>query len=509
MNWRIGNNFFEDPKYFEEQTYPQNLNALIYAAKSVYRPYMTPFGPESLSPKVNLSQVVAGVPVVLSSISDATRYADSNLSPNLIVGIDRPPDKAELPQVQPIKTARYTIDSPSWIKGTQAYALHSVDGEFDSTTEKVQGIIDTTGLSVGRHTIFVESQDTDGNWGVPTAVFLDIKGIGDTNDNLIIGNNADNVLSGLAGNDNLYGQGGNDTLFGGVGKDTLHGGDSNDSMYGEDGDDTLYGDADSDFIDGGTGDDVMSGGAGNDTFIVDSRSDSIIEKSNGGNDTVRASTSYILSDNLEDLVLEENEKINGTGNNLNNHLTGNVDQNYLYAEDGDDLVDGNTGDDYLYGQAGNDSLLGGIGKDWLIGGAGDDSLRSGKGHDHLLSGIGNDSLFGGRGRDWLTGGAGSDNFELRLLKRSSDVITDFKILDGDRLLIAAKGASKDLKIGKLAAEQFVLGAGAKSESNRVIYNPETGRLFFDADGTGDRAQVVLATLSKGLNLNHRSISVMA
>jgi hypothetical protein len=37
------------------------------------------------------------------------------------------------------------------------------------------GSIDTTGWSTGRHSILVESQDAAGNWGVPSAVFLDIQ----------------------------------------------------------------------------------------------------------------------------------------------------------------------------------------------------------------------------------------------------------------------------------------------------------------------------------------------
>ncbi|MEZ4557038.1 MAG: hypothetical protein R3A10_17930 [Caldilineaceae bacterium] len=34
--------------------------------------------------------------------------------------------------------------------------------------------VDTTDWSAGRHTVFVEAQDSDGNWGVPTAVFVDM-----------------------------------------------------------------------------------------------------------------------------------------------------------------------------------------------------------------------------------------------------------------------------------------------------------------------------------------------
>jgi uncharacterized membrane protein len=40
--------------------------------------------------------------------------------------------------------------------------------------EDLQTTVDTTGLSQGRHLIFVESKDAEDHWGVPSAVFLDI-----------------------------------------------------------------------------------------------------------------------------------------------------------------------------------------------------------------------------------------------------------------------------------------------------------------------------------------------
>ena len=75
--------------------------------------------------------------------------------------------------MQNIQAARYTIDTPSW-KGGVTHAMSAADGAFDASSEDVSASIDTSGLSDGRHLIFVEGQDVDGNWGVPTAVFLDV-----------------------------------------------------------------------------------------------------------------------------------------------------------------------------------------------------------------------------------------------------------------------------------------------------------------------------------------------
>ena len=64
------------------------------------------------------------------------------------------------------------MDAPAWITGTVAYAMNAPG--VISTTATLTASVDTTDWSAGRHTVFVEAQDSDGNWGVPTAVFVDV-----------------------------------------------------------------------------------------------------------------------------------------------------------------------------------------------------------------------------------------------------------------------------------------------------------------------------------------------
>jgi hypothetical protein len=58
------------------------------------------------------------------------------------------------------------------MEGVTTYPIAPLDGDFDNPVESLSGIINTAGWSMGRHTLFVESQDADGNWGVPSAIFL-------------------------------------------------------------------------------------------------------------------------------------------------------------------------------------------------------------------------------------------------------------------------------------------------------------------------------------------------
>ncbi|MBW4516724.1 MAG: calcium-binding protein [Timaviella obliquedivisa GSE-PSE-MK23-08B] len=288
-------------------------------------------------------------------------------------------------------------------------------------------------------------------------------------------------FSGFSGNVTMFGSDGiNDDLVGGTGNDEIYGGAGNDRLIGNAGNDTL---------DGGLGNDTLNGGAGDDTYILDSISDSIIETSDNGFDTVKSSLlNYTLGENLEDLVLLRNAVL-GTGNNLSNNITGNGLNNTLVGADGDDFIIGSGGKDTLLGDGGADRLNGGAGKDRLVGGKG------------------NDMLTGGLGKDRLTGGKGKDVFFIESAKRSSrDTITDFRPAD-DRITVSRQGFSADLREGTIAPSEFTLGSRAKDSSDRFIYDQGTGNLFFDADGTGAAGQVWVARLANRAAIGSSNIGV--
>jgi len=95
--------------------------------------------------------------------------------------------------------------------------------------------------------------------------------------------------------------------------------------------------------------DAMVGTAYNDTYIVNGTASSvtITETAGGGTDTVQTSnSSYTLGAYLENLTYTGTGTFTGTGNSLNNVLTG------------------STGNDRLIGGGGADTLVGGSGFDW-------------------------------------------------------------------------------------------------------------------------------------------------
>jgi murein tripeptide amidase MpaA len=157
FTFELGTYFFQSCSYFENSILDKNINALLYAFKAARRPYQNPVGPDSIDLSLSAEIVAPGASLTLSAIADDTRYDSAGWGEE---------------SVQAIEAARYSLDKPTWFAGTQTHPFKPVDGSFDNPVEIISANIDTTSLSPGRHTIFVESQDADSNWGVPSAIFL-------------------------------------------------------------------------------------------------------------------------------------------------------------------------------------------------------------------------------------------------------------------------------------------------------------------------------------------------
>ncbi|MFN0194181.1 MAG: beta strand repeat-containing protein [Aestuariivirga sp.] len=137
--------------------------------------------------------------------------------------------------------------------------------------------------------------------------------------------------------------------------DTITGDGFMDIMTGQEGADTLIGNGGDDRLDGGTGVDSMNGGAGNDMFYVDETYDATIEAANGGIDEVISTITHALRVNIERLTLQGTTNINGTGNSLDNFIFGNDGNNILNGLGGVDNMTGNAGNDTFYFDNASDS----------------------------------------------------------------------------------------------------------------------------------------------------------
>jgi serralysin len=402
------------------------------------------------------------------------------------------------------------------LQGTGANATVVIEDTVTELNGTINGI-DTVKLR-GTATLATAAElSLTGDWA--NIEILDASATGATKLNLT-GNNLGNTLIGNAAANTLTGGTGNDILNGGAGIDTMIGGAGNDiyivdnindvvtelvnggtdevqasvtytlganvenltltgtaaiNGYGNSAANIITGNTGNNILDGKGGADTLIGGKGNDTYIVDDEDDVVVENLNEGIDLVKASVSYTLSDNVENLTLTDasvnggTAAINGTGNALANTITGNAGNNILDGGAGVDKLIGGAGDDkYIVdlvrtgttavnykvalqdtiteaANAGNDTVqlrllsgtdyslmanattltLGanlenldasatGTTKLNLTGNALANTLKGNDADNILDGGAGNDILIGGKGNDTLKGGAGADVFKWEL-----------------------------------------------------------------------------------------------
>jgi Ca2+-binding RTX toxin-like protein len=250
--------------------------------------------------------------------------------------------------------------------------------------------------------------------------------------------------------------------------------------------------------------------------------------------TLLANRDYALGANVANLVLTDNA-ISGTGNGLSNTITGTFAANVLSGLDGNDVLDGGGGADLMAGGAGLDTYIVDNVRDRVVetsaGGAGDQvfssvshtlanhveklfalgsgsiSLSGNSAGNTIVGGAGKNKIDGGYGKDVLTGGKGRDTFIFndKLSKtKNLDKITDFSVKDDtvwlDNKVFKEIGKGSVSKPKKLDSDYFTIGAKAKDADDYIIYNKNTGYLYYDKDGSGDAGAVAFAQLKKGLNL---------
>ncbi|HLF89113.1 MAG TPA: M14 family metallopeptidase [Anaerolineales bacterium] len=156
--FELGNTFFESCTYFEDILLPQNLDALLLAAKNARTPYLTPAGPDALDVSLSNGQIKPGTHITLTATLNDTRF-------NNLQGTE---------PTQNIAATEYYLDVPPWITTTVPVAIPMlpVDGQFDSPIENAFVSLEPSSLSLGRHTLYVRGQDAGGNWGAISAIFL-------------------------------------------------------------------------------------------------------------------------------------------------------------------------------------------------------------------------------------------------------------------------------------------------------------------------------------------------
>jgi hypothetical protein len=157
----------------------------------------------------------------------------------------------------------------------------------------------------------------------------------------------------------------------------------------------------------------------------------------------------------------------------------------------------------------------------LTGTLGADVIKGGKDKDIFNGSAGDDRLWGGSGNDTLTGGSGKDAFvfDAKLgtsktdRKVNFDTIKDYSVKDdslwfennlfkSNKTLYKAIKKGTELKPTKLASKFFTVGDKAKDSDDYFIYDSKKRVLSYDADGSGSKAAIEIASFTNNKALKN-------
>ena len=157
--FELGTAFFQDCSTFENTIVPDNLPALIYAAKSARTPYQTGSGPDVENLTLSSSVVAPGQSVTITGTATDTHFSNANNGTQ---------------SAQNIQSVKLYVNALPWVAGSTSQPLAAVDGTFDSVTEAFTGSINTTGMTTGEYQLLVTVTDASGKTGVPYGALLTV-----------------------------------------------------------------------------------------------------------------------------------------------------------------------------------------------------------------------------------------------------------------------------------------------------------------------------------------------
>jgi Ca2+-binding RTX toxin-like protein len=195
----------------------------------------------------------------------------------------------------------------------------------------------------------------------------------------------------------------------------------------------------------------MMGLGGNDNYYVDNPGDVVIEAPGGGYDIVRTSVSYTLTagSEIEQFGTTYNagtDPINLTGNEFSQIIRGN---------------------------------------------AGDNVLASGGGNDVFTTGAGHDTIV----------------FNVSLGSNNVITISDFDPAS-DQIALDHTIFTQLTTLGELDPAAFASATNATTAAQHIIYDANSGFIYYDADGSNSSPEVLFAKVTPQLALTSHDFVIV-
>ena len=187
---------------------------------------------------------------------------------------------------------------------------------------------------------------------------------------------------------------------------------------------------------------------------------------------------------------------------------------YIDAGIGNDLVLLNHGEGTVIGGAGNDTMVFDFSRGRAVGGDGNDRITyrnsdgimdGGAGCDILTMTDSSGTMRGGAGADTLILGTGMQGVAYGSASEGGDRVLNLNI-DYDWIELTGK-AFGGMTAGQMSADRFSLNT-AKGTKGQIVFDTATFKLYWDADGTGKGAALLLATLTGVTHLTHDTFLIV-
>ena len=157
ITFELGSSFFQNCAEYNSQILPDNLKALVYAAKVSEAPYLMSTGSDISSIKVNSAlyqTTVSPAEIVALEVSSTTQSSLANFNSD-------------------VTQFEYVIDDT--FANSENIAVLDQNLEVDSSgVVKATAQINTVNLGIGQHRLTIRGKNSDGQYGVPQSVFINI-----------------------------------------------------------------------------------------------------------------------------------------------------------------------------------------------------------------------------------------------------------------------------------------------------------------------------------------------